>query len=307
MVIRKQPSQVSIAVTDEHYQSQAKKLTERIAERWSVDFDSLAPMLRNKFSNKGKQPSNEQLFHFCFLIWRYDLDPFTNELHAFCRGESIIPIIGFDGMITIAHRSPLFDGIEYEQSDVMVEPDPINGMIHTICPEWIEAIVYVTSRSKPTRVREYLDECYVAPKRDQQGKPFMGPWQTHTKHMLRIKVTKEALRLGIGLHGLYDEDDAARIIESDSLCDTSNAETISFDSAPKLEQQKQHEILKQKIVAAKETLLQTERQEKPATQATPEKVPKNEPETPRENKGGGDDEYDDFLNDIDNDARPDGF
>jgi hypothetical protein len=63
-----------------------------------------------------------------------------------------------------------------------------------------------------------LDEVYRAPFEGKgQNGPYTvkGPWQTHTKRMNRHKSWIQCARLAFGFAGIYDEDEAQRIIERD--------------------------------------------------------------------------------------------
>lgn len=77
------------------------------------------------------------------------------------------------------------------------------------CPEWCDVIITRKDRSKPVVVREYLDEVYVPPRGG-----YAGPWQSHTKRMLRHKTLIQGSRIAFGFSGIYDEDEAGRILEA---------------------------------------------------------------------------------------------
>ena len=42
----------------------------------------------------------------------------------------------------------------------------------------------------------------------------MGPWKTHPKRMLRHKAMIQCARLAFGFTGIYDQDEADRIVET---------------------------------------------------------------------------------------------
>ena len=52
------------------------------------------------------------------------------------------------------------------------------------------------------------------PARAPPRKGYPGPWQTHTKRMLRHKTLIQGFRLAFGFAGIYDEDEAGRIIDA---------------------------------------------------------------------------------------------
>lgn len=141
--------------------------------------------------------SNEQITAFLMVANRYELDPILKEIHAFTdKSGGVVPIVGVDGWISMAQRHPQFDGEEIRWAPTMVKPEGGKR-----CPEWCEYVVYRKDRSHPTVIREYLDECYRK----------TGPWQSHTKRMLRHKAMIQAYRVAFGFSGLYDEDEAERI------------------------------------------------------------------------------------------------
>lgn len=146
---------------------------------------------------KGCQ-NDAQLAALLMVANRYGLDPVTKEIMAFPdKGGGVVPIVGYDGWNRIAQDHPQYDGVELRYSDDTVVPDGGKE-----CPEWIEVVVYRKDRSHPTVVREYLDECYRK----------TGPWQSHTKRMLRHKAIIQGYRAAFGFGGIYDEDEAQVII-----------------------------------------------------------------------------------------------
>jgi hypothetical protein len=71
--------------------------------------------------------------------------------------------------------------------------------------------MYRKDRSRPIVVREYLDEVYRAPFKEG----MKGPWQTHTKRFLRHKAMIQCSRIAFGFVGIFDQDEAERIAESE--------------------------------------------------------------------------------------------
>lgn len=153
----------------------------------------------------GKVPSNEEIAAFLIVANKYNLDPFTNEIYAFPNKKGgIIPIVGVDGFVTIMNRQPGFDGYELSYSD---DSQTLEG--GKSCPEWAEVKIYHKDREHATIVREYLDEVYIAPR---GGYP--GPWQSHTKRMLRHKVLIQGIRVAFGITGIFDPDEGERILDA---------------------------------------------------------------------------------------------
>lgn len=161
----------------------------------------------------GRIATDAEVASFLLVANKYDLNPFTKEIYAFPdKRAGIIPIVGVDGFITIMNRHPQFDGYEFNYSD---EDIIINRS--RSCPKWAEVRIHRKDRSHPTVVREYLDEVY----QEARG-GYSGPWQTHTKRMLRHKTLIQGARVAFGVSGVYDEDEAVRIIDARAVAEDVN-------------------------------------------------------------------------------------
>lgn len=156
----------------------------------------------------GRVASNEEIAAFLTVANKYNLDPFTNEIYAFpAKGGGIIPVVGVDGFVTLINRNRDFNGMEIEFSDEVVTMDGAKS-----CPEWCEVKMFRKNLDKSVVVREYLDEVYCPPKSG-----YSGPWQSHTKRMLRHKTIIQASRITFGITGIYDPDEADRILEAEVI------------------------------------------------------------------------------------------
>jgi hypothetical protein len=78
-------------------------------------------------------------------------------------------------------------------------------------------IIYRKDRSHPVKVTEYLSEC----KRGTQ------PWQSHPKRMLRHKAMIQCARLAFGYVGIFDQDEAERIVDVNDKPGRQNAAEIA--------------------------------------------------------------------------------
>lgn len=140
---------------------------------------------------------------------QYALNPWTKEIYAFPdKNNGIVPVVGVDGWSRIINSHPQFDGIEFHHADKLVTMPGGKP-----APEWIECHIYRKDRSRPIVVREYLDEVYRASFKGKYGE-VTGPWQTHTKRFLRHKSMIQCARLAFGYGGIYDQDEAERIVEA---------------------------------------------------------------------------------------------
>ena len=137
------------------------------------------------------QVSDAQMVALLIVADQYKLNPFTKELYAFPdKNNGIVPVVGVDGWARIINENPQFDGMEFAAS--------ADGSECT-CK------IYRKDRSHPTSATEYIAEC----KRNTQ------PWQSHPRRMLRHKAMIQCARLAFGFAGIYDQDEAERIVERD--------------------------------------------------------------------------------------------
>lgn len=135
------------------------------------------------------QVSDAQMTALMVVANQYGLNPWTREIYAFPdKNNGIVPVVGVDGWSRIINEHPQFDGLEFEQNE-----------------ESCTCIVYRKDRSHAIKVTEYMSEC------KREG---VGPWRSHPKRMLRHKALIQAARLAFGYTGIYDQDEADRILES---------------------------------------------------------------------------------------------
>lgn len=206
--------------------AESKKLLSRVAEKFGIEPTKMMDTLKATAFRvpEGTEVSNEQMMALLIVAEQYDLNPWTKEIYAFPdKQKGIVPVVGVDGWTRIINSNPMMNGIEYVYSDQIVESPE-----HKPCPAWIECIIHRKDRDHPIRVREYLVECYRPPfKGNGKNGPYVvaGPWQSHTSRFLRHKVTIQCARLAFGFAGIYDVDEAERIIE---------ASATIIESAPKV-------------------------------------------------------------------------
>jgi phage recombination protein Bet len=158
-----------------------------MAQRFNVpESEMLSTLKATAF--KG-QVSDAQMTALLIVANQYGLNPWTKEIYAFPdKNNGIVPVVGVDGWSRIINEHPQFDGVEFEQND-----------------ECCTCIIYRKDRSHPTKVTEWRSEC------DRK----QGPWGSHPKRMLRHKALIQCARLAMGYVGIYDEDEAERIVEKD--------------------------------------------------------------------------------------------
>jgi phage recombination protein Bet len=193
-----------------------RKLVAKMAERFGVDASAFWETLKaTAFKQRdGTPPTNEQMMALLVVADQYDLNPFTKEIYAFPdQYGGIIPVVGVDGWVKIINNHPQFDGMEFRFSDTQIQ---LEGREEPIF-EWIECVMYRKDRTRPTVIREYLEEIYKAPvKKIGPNGPYIirGPWLTHTRRFSRHKVIIQTARVAFGYSGIYDQDEAENIIDN---------------------------------------------------------------------------------------------
>lgn len=183
-----------------------KSLVQTIATKYGIATSALLPTLKATAFQSKDEVSNEQMAALLVVANEYDLNPFTKELFAFPdRQNGIVPVVSIDGWSRIINSHPEMDGISFAWSEELVKSEE-----HKNVPAWCDCLIYRKDRSKPIVVREFFDEVYRPPFAGKYG-PVMGPWQSHTKRMLRHKTMIQGARIAFGFAGIYDPDEAQRI------------------------------------------------------------------------------------------------
>jgi phage recombination protein Bet len=185
-------------------------LVEKMAGKFSIDPTKLMATLKATAfrQTNGPEVTDEQMAALLVVADQYGLNPFTREIYAFPdKRAGIVPVVGVDGWSRIINDHPASDGFEFRQSDKEITPE--HGKP---CPEWMEVVIHRKDRAHPIVVREYIEEVYRLPF-IKDGRAISGPWQTHTRRFFRHKTLIQGARLAYGFSGIYDEDEAERIIE----------------------------------------------------------------------------------------------
>jgi len=134
------------------------------------------------------QVSDAQMTALLIVANQYRLNPWTKEIYAFPdKNNGIVPVVGVDGWARIINSHQQFDGMEFEQDN-----------------ESCTCIMYRKDRSRPVKVTEFMSEC---------KRSGVGPWSSHPRRMLRHKAMIQCARLAFGFGGIFDQDEAERIIE----------------------------------------------------------------------------------------------
>ncbi|VGM95156.1 phage recombination protein Bet [uncultured Avibacterium sp.] len=163
-------------------------LTNKLAERFEMGSSENLPQTLMATAFRGQNVSPDQMTALLVVANQHGLNPWTNEIYAFPNNGGIVPIVGVDGWSRIMNDHPQFDGIEFTFND------------DNSCT----CNIYRKDRTRPTTVTEYMTEC----SRNTQ------PWKSHPKRMLRHKAMIQCARLAFGFTGIYDQDEAERIVEN---------------------------------------------------------------------------------------------
>jgi phage recombination protein Bet len=167
--------------------SQVTKLGESLG--MAGDSQELITVLKNT-AFKGSV-TDAQMAALLVVANSYGLNPWTKEIYAFPdKNNGIVPVVGVDGWARIINENAQFDGMDFEQDD-----------------EKCTCIIYRKDRTHPVKVTEWMSECNRK----------VGPWNSHPKRMLRHKAMIQCSRLAFGFVGIYEQDEAERIIEAKDI------------------------------------------------------------------------------------------
>ena len=168
--------------------SKIQKLSQQLATRLNLGVDGRELVETLKETAFRGQVSDSQMASLLIVAEQYGLNPWTREIYAFPdRQNGIVPVVGVDGWARIINGNSNFDGMEFVQDD-----------------ESCTCKIYRKDRAHPTSITEYMSEC----RRDN-----VQPWKTHPKRMLRHKAMIQCARVAFGFGGIFDEDEAERIVQ----------------------------------------------------------------------------------------------
>lgn len=181
--------------------------------------------LMNTLSDNGKVALIRDMFAkgcndnefavFIELARRYRLDPFSRQIWAIKYGNNPAQIfVGRDGLLAIAHRTGVFDGLE---SGIRVNGNSISA--------W--ARVYRRDMSHPFEDEVFLEEYSTN----------QNLWKTKPKTMLQKVAEAHVLRKAFSISGLYSPEEVP------------DAEYVIHEPAPASASAPQSELAGQKPVA----------------------------------------------------------
>lgn len=185
-------------------------LLKTIAEKLGMgdDGDGLLAALKAtafkpaKVNGQYVAPTDAQIMALLVVSNQYGLNPWLKEIYAFPdKFGGIVPVVGVDGWSRIINTHPQYDGVEFEQDENMCT-----------------CTIYRKDRNHPTRITEYMVEC----------RGTQGAWLTHPYRFLRHKALIQCARLAFGFGGIYEQDEAERIIDA---VDADTGEVIQVTQA----------------------------------------------------------------------------
>ena len=166
----------------------------------------------------------------CLISKTYGLNPLLKEIYAFPSRGGVVPMVGVDGYTAMMHRQPDFDGVEFAYSENTVPAGNVKS-----APEWVECRIYRKGCSRPTVVREYMDECW----RNTE------PWKTHPRRMLRHKALCQCVRTAFGFSGVYSDADEIETVTVEDAKPNVNDAIAQAIEAPAQEPKKRGRPRKQ--------------------------------------------------------------
>lgn len=214
--------------TVENMVGERPSLVKKFANKYSIDPKVLLNTLKATcFRQSDGAVTDEQMVALLVVADQYSLNPFTKEIYAFPdKHKGIVPVVSVDGWVRIINEHPDYNGY-----DVVLPPQQLPAIDGERPPawEWVTIKLHRKNVEFTPELTEYLDECYRPPTKKQGNNgPYTvnGPWQTHPKRFLRHKALIQAARVVFGFAGIYDEDEAQRILEA-SVVSTQGAVTGS--------------------------------------------------------------------------------
>lgn len=194
-------------------------LVMKFAQKYNIVEATLLNTLKQTAFKSDQEVSNEQMVALLVVADQYNLNPFTKEIYAYPdKYKGIVPVVSIDGWVRIVTEHEDYNGYEVILPDAMIEAKKEGE--HPPCWAWITIKMHRKRVEFTPPLTEYFDECYKPPYKPR-GKDYFidSPWQTHPKRFLRHKAFIQAGRMVFGFAGIYDDDEAQRIIESGGRAD----------------------------------------------------------------------------------------
>jgi len=178
----------------------AKSPLVSMADRLNIYGGKLNNILRKTAFSECR--TDEEFMSAVIVANMYKLNPLRGEIYAFpTKKGGVQPIVSVDGWAKVITEHPDFDGMEFTEITDPPNQPGIGNLIGYTCTIWIKG------KSHPVSVTEYYEEL----------KMDTLPWKKMKRRMTRHGSMKQCGRVSLGITGIYDEDDMARIKESDAM------------------------------------------------------------------------------------------
>jgi len=172
-----------------------------LASRLHLDPETMKKTLKATAFKECK--TDEEFVAALIVANEYGLNPLTKEIYAFAakQGGGVVPVVSTDGWTNLMVNHPNYRNHWFVYSENIVTMKGAKP-----CPEWCE--IHIEKKDGTVTItREYLDEVF-------RELSYSNPWQSHTKRFLRHKTKIQGARETFGFGGIYDQDEAERIIEA---------------------------------------------------------------------------------------------
>jgi len=184
-------------------EKEVNDIVTRSVLRSGLSYESFVKVLIQSALSRLSIWTQADLERLLMMAERLKLDPLNNEIYAIeaqadlSKKSHIVLVVGVDGWSKVINSHPQFDGMRF------IESEPGDDEL----PLYFECTIFRKDRKIATSVREYMYEVHTN----------QGAWLTHPRRMLRHKAMIQCARICFGLSGVYDPDEAQRIISSKSL------------------------------------------------------------------------------------------
>jgi hypothetical protein len=145
--------------------------TKEVAQESSWEFELW-------WSTHGR-PSELLKHQVKYLIDFYQINPLLGDLKIIYQQGQWFPHVTMDGWMKMINQHPAFCGIDFRESDQLIE-----GI-----PQWVSCTIYRQDRVIPITIREYYVEL-------KQESPL---WDEIPRRMLRFRSMQQCARLALGL------------------------------------------------------------------------------------------------------------
>ena len=211
---RRQPRKVEPPSKNERKLSpEISSIVENTAKKMGITGDQLENIIWNSFLSTSDQGSinRSQFEAFLLVCERYQLDPMTKQIVGWVKSNRLVIAVPIDGWITIVNRHPQANGCTFhyvdDPEDTPEKDKHPGGLVRCGCQHHRGDI------ERTPIVWEEMDECFNGGKKDKQGNPYTGPWDTHPRRSNRHKAYIQSARITYGISGIYDPDEAAAILD----------------------------------------------------------------------------------------------